>query len=212
MVGSLNGLVGPHVKDLGVFQVLQLVLQLRGERPSADPGGVSLDHSDAHINGLRRDTQSSAHAPDGGGRRCDKWVGTKINIQQRCVGTFDQNLVPSTDLFMHECHRINNLRTELLGVSAVPLNLRVNGVNTTLGPIDRVKRLLGVVLPEARPQHGLLLSVSAPRVPESSLRPADELTEVLFEFVKSKQIPKTQAISHGFGRVSRTDASLGGAN
>ena len=68
------------------------VEQLRGEGAFADPGCIGFHHADDAPNPMGRDAGSGTSAAGRGVGTGDKWVGPKINVEQRALRTFEEDL------------------------------------------------------------------------------------------------------------------------
>ena len=95
-----------HVGDLRV---------LGRERPFADARGVGLHHADDAIHAMRRHARAGAGAAGGGVRRGDERIRAVIDVEERALRAFEEDLLPGLQRLVQIDDGVGDERRELLG-------------------------------------------------------------------------------------------------
>ena len=88
-----------------------------GERASSNTCCICFDHADGFDDTLRGNAESSAHPADGGWRRCDVGIRSKIEVKHDCIGALTEDSFVSEEGVLHECHGVNDIIAQLFSIS-----------------------------------------------------------------------------------------------
>ena len=99
-----------HVGDLGV---------LGRQRPFADARGVGLHHADDAVHAVRRHARAGAGAARGGVRGGHERIGAVIDVQERALRAFEQDVLAAPHGLVQQDDRVGDERLEVIAGGAI---------------------------------------------------------------------------------------------